>query len=168
MIKLRMFNLPTVDGAARARWLLPLSLALNVCFVGAAGAVAYHRAGEVPLAKVTSINRNAADRLGRLAAALPPDDAQIMRAQIGADAVKVATAQADLRLAREEVRNSLRAEPFDANALHAALQENHIALANFDAVLHDVIASAAANMSVEGRNRLADWPATHDRKRMAE
>jgi uncharacterized membrane protein len=130
--------------------------------------LAYHRAGEVPLTKVTSINRNAADRLGRLAATLPPDDAQIMRAEIGADAVKVATAQADLRLAREEVRNSLRAEPFDANALHAALQENHIALANFDAVLHDVIATAAARMSVEGRNRLADWPATQDRKHAAE
>jgi uncharacterized membrane protein len=151
---------PTVEGAARARWMLLTSLALNVCFVGAAGAVAFRYTGTVPLTTVARIDHNAADRLSHIAATLPVNDAQVMRAELKADAEKVATAQADLRLAREDLRNSLRAEPFSADAMRAAMQENRTARDNFDSVLHDVIASAASKMSVVGRNKLADWSTT--------
>jgi uncharacterized membrane protein len=155
-----MSILPTIEGAARVRWLLLTSLALNVCFVGAAGAVAFRYTGAVPLTTVTRINHSVTGRLNQIAATLPSTDAQLMRSELRADAVKVARAQADFRLSREELRSSLRAEPFDADAMRAAMAANRAARENFDRVLHDVIASAAAKMSVVGRNKLADWSAT--------
>jgi uncharacterized membrane protein len=159
---------PNIEGAARARWMLLTSLALNVCFVGAAGAVAFRFTGTVPLTTVAQINHNAADRLIHIAATLPVNDAQVMRTELRADAEKVATAQADLLLAREDLRNSLRAEPFNADAMRAAMQESRAARDNFDSVLHDVIASAASRMSVVGRNKLADWSTSHERKSRME
>ncbi len=79
--------------------------------------------------------------------------------------MKVASAQADLRLSQEDVRKSLRAEPFDADAMRTAMAENRTAHENYDQVLHDMIASAAAKMSVAGRTKLADWPAERDNAR---
>jgi uncharacterized membrane protein len=151
-----------MEGAARVRWLLLGSLALNLFFVGAAGAVAFRYSSPVPLATIARIDHGLASRLDRIAASLPGNDAQLMRAQLVADAEKVATAQADLRLSQDDVRKSLRAEPFDPNAMRNAMAANHAARENFDQVLHDMIASAAAKMSVVGRNKLADWPAARE------
>jgi uncharacterized membrane protein len=153
-----MSTLRDIEATARVRWLLLGSLALNLFFVGAAGAVAFRYSSPVPLATIARIDRDAASRLDRIAATLPSGDAKVMRAEFRADAVKVATAQADLRLSQEMVRNSLRAEPFDIDAMRAAMAESRAARENFDLVLHDVIVSAAAKMSVVGRNKLADWP----------
>jgi uncharacterized membrane protein len=150
---------------ARLRWLLFGSLALNLFFVGAAGAVAFRYSGPVPLATVSRIDHSLAGRLDRIAASLPPEDADLLRTQLRAEAVKVATAQADLRLSQETVRDSLRAEPFDADAMRAAMAENRIARQNFDQVLHDTIATAAAKMSDVGRAKLAEWPAERDNAR---
>jgi uncharacterized membrane protein len=160
-----MSVLPHIEGAARARWLLLGSLALNLFFVGAAGAVAYRYTGPAPLATVARIDHSLASRLNRIAASLPATDAKIMRSQLRAEEEKIATAQADLRLSREEVRNSLRAEPFDAEAMRTAMADNRAARENFDEVLHDMIASAAAKMSIVGRNKLAEWPAAHETAR---
>ena len=85
-----------------------------------------------------------------------------MRSELRADAGRFAAAQADLRLSQEEVRNSLRAEPFDVDAMRTAMADVRAARENFDLVLHDVIAAAAAKMSVVGRNKLADWPAARE------
>jgi uncharacterized membrane protein len=148
---------PKVESAARVRWLLLTSLGLNVFFVGAAGAVAFRYTGTVPLAHVAQIDHSVANRLKEIAATLPPADADVMRSEFRAYAVKVAGAQADLRLSREELRNSLRAEPFDADAMRAAMAVNRVARENFEQVFHGMIAAAAAKMSVVGRNKLADW-----------
>jgi uncharacterized membrane protein len=131
-------------------------------FMGAAGAVAFRYTGNVPLTTIARIDHSLASRLGRIAASLPPPDGSIMRAQLHDDAEKVATAQADLRLSQEDVRKALRMEPFDADATRAAMAENREARTNFDSVLHDMIASAAAKMSVVGRNKLAEWPAERE------
>jgi len=158
-----MSVLPKFDGAAHARWLLLTSLALNVVFVGAAGAVAFrYGGGAVPLTHVTQINHSVATRLRQVAATLPSSDAEVMLSEFRADAVKVAAAQADLRLSRQALRDSLRAEPFDANAMRAAMATTRTARENLEQVLHDMIATAAAKMSVVGRNKLADWPAGRD------
>jgi uncharacterized membrane protein len=154
-----MSILPNNEGAARARWLLLASLALNGCFVGAAGAVALRYTGEVPLSAITQIDHSATDRLDRLAASLPSTDAELMRSQLRADEERVAAAQADLRLAQDVVRNTLRAEPFDINALRAAMQQVQMVRENYHLVLHEVIEAAAPKMSVLGRNKLADWSA---------
>jgi uncharacterized membrane protein len=147
-----------IEGGARVHWLLLGSLALNLFFVGAAGAVAYRYTSPVPLTTVTRLEHNLMGRLNRVADSLPEADGDTMRAELRADAIKIAAAQADLRLSREDVRKSLRAEPFDADAMRAALTENHLAHEKVDQVVHDVLASAAGRMSVIGRTKLADWP----------
>jgi uncharacterized membrane protein len=154
-----MFTLPKIKDGARARWLLLASLALNVCFVGAAGAVAFRYTGEVPLSAVALIDHSATDRLDHLAAALPLTDAQLMRSEIRADEVRVAAAQADLRLAQEEARKSLRAEPFDIDAMRAAMQQVQMARENYHLVLHEVIEATVPKMSVVGRAQFANLSA---------
>jgi uncharacterized membrane protein len=148
-----------IEGGAHVHWLLLGSLALNLLFVGAAGAVAYRYTSPVPLTTVTRLEHNLMGRLNRVADSLPEADGDAMRAELHADAVKIAAAQADLRLSQEDVRKSLRAEPFDADAMRAALAENHNAHEKVDQVIHDLLASAAGRMSVIGRAKLADWPA---------
>ncbi len=161
-----MSVLPYIEGAAaRVRWLLLGSLALNLFFVGAAGAVAYRYSSPVPLATVARIDHGLASRLNRIAASLPSTDAKIMRSELRAAEEKVAAAQADLRLSQDEVRSSLRAEPFDPEAVRTAMADNRAARDNFDEVLHDMIATAAAKMSVVGRNKLAEWPPEHENAR---
>lgn len=156
-----MSILPSTEGGPHWRWLLLGSLALNLAFVGAAGAVAIRFPGPVPLAPVARIDHSLAGRLDRIAAKLPPADAGVLRSQLRAEEIKVATAEADLRLAQEEVRKTLRAQPFDAAAMRTAMAASRIAHDNFDQVLHDTIAAAAAKMSVAGRTTLADWRTAH-------
>ena len=160
-----MSLLPKFDGASRVRWLFVTSLALNVFFVGAAGAVAfrYGGTGTVPLSNIAQINRDVANRLNEIAASLPAADAEVMRSELRANAEKVASAQADLRLSREELRNDMRAEPFDAGALRSAMATNRAARENFELVLNGVLVTAATKMSVVGRNKLADWSTTRGR-----
>jgi uncharacterized membrane protein len=151
-----MSILPKIEGG-RMRSLLLGSLVLNLLFVGAAGAVAFRYTSPVPLATIARIDHNVASRLDRIAASLPPADSQIMHEQLRHDAAKVAAAQADLRLSQEEVRKTLRAEPFDADAMRSAMATNRAAHDGFDLVLQNTIAAAAAKMSVVGRSKLADW-----------
>jgi uncharacterized membrane protein len=156
-----MSILPGKDGG-RLRWLLLGSLALNLFFVGAAGAVAFRYSSETPLTSITHLSHNLTGRLDLMAASLPPADAEILQQQIAADSGKIAAAQADLRLSQDDVRKTLRAMPFDADALTTAMAEKRNARDNFDVTLHNVLASAAAKMSVIGRNKLADWPPDPD------
>jgi uncharacterized membrane protein len=160
-----MSILPGSDGGGRLRWLLLGSLALNLLFVGAAGAVAFRYSSPVPLTTIAHIDHTLIGRLDRVTTSLPDADAEILRAQVAEDAAKIAAAQADLRLSQDDVRKSLRAEPFDADAMRTAMAENRNARANFDVTLHDMLASAAAKMSVVGRDKLADWPPERDNAR---
>jgi uncharacterized membrane protein len=153
---------PGTEGGGRLRWLLLGSLALNLFFVGAAGAVAFRYSSPVPLTTIARIDHSLAGRLNRVAESLPPADADVMRAQLHVDAEKVAAAQADLRLTQDDVRKSLRAEPFDAEAMRTAMAANRTARENFDQVLRDTFATAATRMSVVGRAKLADWPAERE------
>jgi uncharacterized membrane protein len=129
---------------SRMRWLLLGSLTLNLIFAGAAAASLTRHSAAVPLEPVTHMNRGAADRLDRIATTLPEPDAQIMRRFIRAEAVKVVAAQANLRLSQEDLRSSLRSEPFNPAAVRAAMAQTSAARDNYDQVLQDVIASAAA------------------------
>jgi uncharacterized membrane protein len=149
---------PQVFSAPHTRWLLLGSLTLNVIFAGAVGVSLIRDSGAVPLEPVAHMSRGAEHRLDRMATTLPEPDAQIMRSFIRADAAKVVAAQTALRLSQEDLRNSLRAEPFDPGAVRAAMAETSAARDNYDQVLQNVIASAAAKMSPIGRSKLADWP----------
>lgn len=146
-------------------YLLAASLALNVALAGVAGAMALRHAHTAPAAlkPVAGMQHGLDFHLDRIAASLPPSDAQILHEEVDAEAVKLAAAEAEIRLSKEAVRDSLRAEPFDPQAVRAAMAETSLARDHLYRVLHNAFAVATARMSAAGRQRLADWPATrHD------
>ncbi len=136
-----------------SRWLLLGSLALNLFFIGAAIALAIR-----PPAPAPAWDRDVFVRIERIAASLPLDDAVILRGQIAANRDGIESAQAKHRSAQNIIREVLRAEPFDANALQAAMANTRAARQAFDQAVQGVFAGSAAQMSQSGRQALADWP----------
>ncbi len=147
----------TAQAERGGRALLLASLALNLFFVGAAGALLVRHSLAPPAAPAV-IDRSAAGRIERLAATLPDADARTLRETFRADTAHVEAAQADYRASQEVVRAALRREPFDTERLRAAMGQSRAARQKFDESLQNLIASAAARMSAAGRSKLADWP----------
>lgn len=142
----------------RARYLLLGSLTLNLVFAGAAGAVALQHATKLPpLQPVVGMNRGVEQRFDRIAGALPASDATIMRAEFHTQAIQLATAETQVRLSEQAVRDSLRAQPFDPAAVRMAMDETSQARNRFLQLVHETVASATAKMSPAGREALADW-----------
>jgi hypothetical protein len=158
--------LRVAEKSGRARlYLLVASLALNLAFAGLAGAMALGHAHKAPapLKPVAGMRHGMQFHLDRIAASLPPSDAQILHEEVNAQAVKLAAAEAEIRLSKEAVRDSLRAEPFDPRAVRAAMADTSTARDHLFRLLHNAFAVATARMSAAGRQRLADWPANrHD------
>ena len=135
-----------------SRWLLLGSLALNLFFVGVALAMAIRAPAP------SYWDRDVFVRVERLAAALPPADAEILRDRIKTNRETIERAQTKYRSAQNTIRQALRREPFDAEAMRAAMAETRTARQTYDQAIQGVYADAAAQMSSAGRNALADWP----------
>lgn len=143
---------------ARARYLLLGSLTLNLVFAGAAGAVAFQHATKLPpLQPVVGMNRGVEQRFDRIAAALPANDAKIIRAEFHVQAFQLATAETQVRLSEQAVRDALRAQPFDPAAVRVAMAQTSQAKDRFFKLVHETVAGATAKMSPAGRQALADW-----------
>ena len=136
-----------------SRWLLLGSLALNLFFIAFAIALAVR-----PPAPAPAWDRDVFVRVERIAETLPAADAAILRAQIAANRGGIEAAQAKHRSAQDIIRETLRAEPFDAEALRAAMANTRTARQAFDQTIQSVFAGSAAQMSQAGRQALADWP----------
>ncbi|HLA21517.1 MAG TPA: periplasmic heavy metal sensor [Pseudolabrys sp.] len=135
-----------------SRWLLLGSLALNLFFVGAAVAMAIRAPAP------STWDRNVFVRVERIAATLPPTDADLLRGQIDANRAEIEDTQTKYRTAQHEIRATLRQEPFDPAAMRAAMAKSRAARQNFDQVVQGVFAGVATQMSAAGRHALADWP----------
>ena len=135
-----------------SRWLLLGSLALNLFFVGVAVAMAI-RAPAPP-----TWDRNVFVRVERIANTLPPADADLLRGQINANRQLIDEAQTKYHSAQDAIHEVLRHEPFDVNAMRAAMAQTRAARQTFDQVIQGVFAFSAAQMSPAGRQALADWP----------
>lgn len=134
------------------RWLLLGSLALNLFFVGVALAM-------VIRAPAPSYwDPNVFVRVERLAATLPPADAEILRDQINASHVAIDDAQTKYHSARRHIHDVLRQEPFDVAAMRAATAQARTARLNFDQTIQGVFADIAAKITPAGRQALANWP----------
>ena len=144
---------PSAMTRGSSRWLLLGSLALNLFFVGVAVALAIR--APAPL----TWDRNVFVRVERLAATLPPADGEIVRSQMQGHHDSIAEAQAKYQSAREEIRETLRQDPFSADDMRAAMAKTRAARQNFDQVIQGVFADVAAQMSPAGRHALADWRA---------
>lgn len=143
---------PAASARIAPRWLLLSSLALNLFFVGIAIAMAV-RAPAPP-----SWDRNVFVRVERLAATLPAADAAVLRGAIDADRQALETAQTEYHSAQDEIRQALRRQPFNLDAMRAAMTKSRAARQNFDQILQGIFASAASKMSQAGRQAMADWP----------
>lgn len=144
-------------GSSATRAALLVSLALNVFLISAGAAiVARHYWAPNPTA---TIDRSAGGRIERIAATLPTADAEILRGAFRTRQAAVQAAQDAYRGAQERVSAALRGNPFDTDALRAAMGETRAARQVFDRSLQDVLAEAAAKMSPAARDRLAEWPA---------
>lgn len=147
--------LPAVSRGS-SRWLLFGSLALNLFFVGAAVAMA------IRAPTPAYWDRNVFVRVERLAATLPPADADLVRASMNANHAAIDDAQTKFQAARDLIHQVLRQDPFDPAALRAAMAETRASRQAYDAVIHGVFADIAAKMTSAGRHALADWPPTRN------
>ena len=141
-----------------SRWLLVGSLALNLFFIGTLGALALRQYVMPPEPAATERPRTAAGRIERLAAPLPAADAEKLRAAFRARETAAEGARDTLNRAFERVQQALRAQPFDAAQLRAALAEVRAARPGYEQVMQDIYLAAAGAMSADGRAKLADGP----------
>jgi len=148
---------PTLAPRSGSRWLLLGSLALNLFFVGVALAMAI-RAPAPPL----RWDPNVFVRVERLAATLPAADAKILNERIGQNHAAIESTQDKYHAARDEIRASLRQNPFKVEDMRAAMAKTRAARQSFDLVIQGVFADAAAKMSPAGRLALADWRVKHN------
>jgi uncharacterized membrane protein len=151
---------PPAVGDRASRTVLFVSLALNLFFLGVLGATAVRQLWLQPPAALEP-SRSAAERIDRLAATLSAPDAEKLRTEFRAREQILEAAHAAYRRAQERVRAALRAEPFDVAAVRSAMAETRAARQALDLALHEVISTAAAQMSPAGRNSLADWSPPH-------
>ena len=145
-----------------SRWLLLGSLALNLFFVGVAVAMAV-RAPAPP-----AWDRNVFVRVEHIADTLPPSDADLLRGQINANRQIIDDAQTKYHSAQDAIHAALRREPFDVDAMRAAMAQTRAARQSFDQVIQGVFAFSAAQMSPAGRQALADWPPGRKTKSQAQ
>jgi uncharacterized membrane protein len=149
----------SAPGAVAPRWLLFASLALNLFFVGVGAALL--------IRQPAPLDRSTAGRIERLAATLPAADAGKLRGKFQAQRAAVEDARERYDAARDTIRGTLRREPFQLSAMQEAMTRARAARQNFDQELQTLLANAAAEMSPEGRERLAEWPPGQPRGRPA-
>jgi uncharacterized membrane protein len=135
-----------------SRWLLLGSLALNLFFAGVALAIVI-RAPAPP-----TWDRNVFVRVEHIADTLPPADADLLRGQINANRQLIDDAQNQFHASQAQIHEALRHEPFDVDAMRAAMAKTRTARQSFDQVIQGVFAFSASQMSPVGRKSLADWP----------
>ncbi len=148
-----VFHMPA---ARTSRWLVVVSLALNLFFIGIAGAMAVRNHGAAPAP--APVDRRPAARIERLSATLPQADAERLRGMFQARSASVQALYDDYRHAQDAARETLRTEPFAAGAMDAALAKTRAARLALDEALQGLIATSAATMSADGRRKLADYP----------
>ena len=148
-----------IDREDRAsRFLLVSSLALNLFFIGAAGALTarHYIASAAPVAAERP--RTAAARIERLAQPLPAADAEKLRAAFRARVQAAEGARETLNGALDGVQAALRADPFDPAQLESAFGRVRAARPAYELAMQQTIIAAAQAMSGEGRHKLAEWP----------
>jgi uncharacterized membrane protein len=146
---------PAAMTRGSSRWLLLGSLALNLFFIGIAISLAVRPA---PAPAPTSWDPDVFVRMERIATTLPAADAAILRAQINVDHSALASAQSAWQGDRQAIRDVLRTEPFDQDALRAAMTRTRADRQAYDQILQNLFAQAASKMSREGRLAVANWP----------
>ncbi len=138
--------------ATGSRWLLLGSLALNLFFFGVAVAMAIRGPAPPP-----RWDPNVFVRVDRLAATLPPADADLLRGAFQADHDRIAMAQTAYYDARRAIHETLRQDPFKVDDMRAAMVKMREARQAYDEVVQGVFAGVAGKMGSAARHAIADW-----------
>jgi uncharacterized membrane protein len=138
------------------RWLLLASLALNLFFIGVGGALLLQGFGSGTFAPRAAYDRSVAGRIERIAAVLPPADADRLRKAYKERQSEIDGARGAYRDKQEAVRAALRAQPFNLETLNTAMAGMRAARQAFDLSIHGFFAQQASEMSEAGRQALAD------------
>jgi uncharacterized membrane protein len=146
-----------------SRWLLLGSLALNLFFIGIGGALLLQQSGTDTTGTPGAADRSLASRIERIAATLPREDGDRLRAAYRAQRDGIDGTRADYRAKRDAMRAALRTQPFDKAALQAVMAEARAARQAFDRRIQDFFAQVASEMTQAGRQKLADWPGSRRR-----
>ena len=149
-------SLPGSGGSSR--WLLLGSLALNLFFIGIGGAILLQDLVLAPHVAPATSDRSVAGRIERIAATLPREDADRLRAAYRAQRGEIDGTRAAYRDMRDAIRAALRVQPFDEAGLRSVMAEARAARQAFDRRIQDFFARVASEMTQAGRNKLADWP----------
>lgn len=143
------------DTGRRRRWRIALvvSLALNLLFAGVIGAWVVR-----PLFRGSPPRPEFGRIVDRMAHRLNDQDAAAMRRAYDTHREDIARLGVVARESRDRVRDALRADSFDADALAAAMTEMRAARGAMEAAIQGVMQESAAAMSADGRRTLARGP----------
>jgi uncharacterized membrane protein len=129
-----------------ARWLLPVSLALNLFFIVVA---VRHRAFLHPHPP------DPGNIVDLMKPGLSPADADIVQKSFDAHRPALDEARKDGRDFPGKIRAALTADPFDPEALKAALKEGQAGHQVMEDAMAAALVEAASRMSPQGRAALA-------------
>ena len=129
---------------------LLVSVALNLLVGGILAGRLHHSLPSGPESRAERL-------IERMAAVLPADDGTILRRVFHAHQTGIGKLTADLRAARDEVRQTLRAEPFDQRALQTAFGRVRERRQAVHEAIHEVVTEAVPQFSPQGRRKLSDW-----------
>lgn len=140
--------MPTLSPRAKSMTLFA-SIALNVLLASAIATQAIDK-------RFYDRNRSTVSRIERLAERLPGPDGDKLRASFAAHAKDLPAARSELKATRDAFRKALAADPYDPAAVEKALAQLDASRAKVRQMVRVTVVSAAAEMSAEGRKRLAD------------
>lgn len=101
----------------------------------------------------------------RMAERLSPAERETYMAVIDGYRPEMAAAERQMKDARAKVRDALSAVPFNPQELDDALAASRQSFTNVQRVFHNALASAAAVLSPEAREKLARWDRDKKRER---
>jgi uncharacterized membrane protein len=144
-----------MNGGSRfgRRWLLILSLAINLLLIGIVGvwvARSFFRGPPPP----PEFGR----MVERMSHRLSDADAASLRGAYDAHRMQIEKLTNNVRDSRRNVRRVLEAEPFDPNNLQSAMDAVRSARSAVEEEIQGVMRDGAAKMSRDGRRRLARGP----------
>ena len=149
---------PLLEAAARrpyaSRGLLIGSIALNLLFTSIIVLVATTQS-----ARPSFENRDILSLTESLAATMPSSDADVLRVWVDVNRPTILDMQTEFNAAQKQMRSALRREPFDVDAMRAAMATMRVASQDYGQVVLDIFATGAMQMSADGRRSLADWRA---------
>jgi uncharacterized membrane protein len=147
-----------------SRWLLLASLALNLFFIGVGGALLLQSYGWSGSAEQPAAAHHSIDvRIEQIAATLPRQDGDKLRAAFQANRVSIDAVEADFHRSRDAVRAAVAAQPFDGDALRQAMARLRAARQAYDRQVQDFFAGLVPEISQAGRQKLADWHSSRGR-----